>query len=431
VLQRIWCLIVFLTLTMEGPATFEGHWSTPWAYTTTALLYPIPGIRIPVLDAIILVLFVAAAGQPGASTGRAKPMTTWILVSMGTLILWGIYGGLRGGTWFEIRFQIHTMIMVLISALMQMNLLRTPKHFYMVGKTIVYAALFRFAMMFIFYITILRYLRVAVATVTDHADSILFVTCFVIVLANALHERTRRAAWRGGIVAVIMLWCIQTNNRRLAWVGLIGSLLIMYFQSQIGPLRRKINRYLLRIAPVLALYVGIGMSYPVGIFKPVASLVSVSDPNNPSTQSRILENIGLIVTLQTNPLLGTGFGQQYIEVSTAYSVGDAIFPEYRYVPHNSVLGLVAFSGALGFTGIWMVFAVTAFFNARAYAFATTPLIRTVAMVGVCEVIIHINQMWGDLGSIAVPGIVVVSTAMAAASRMPVLAGAWPVARRRA
>jgi hypothetical protein len=229
----------------------------------------------------------------------------------------------------------------------------------------------------------------------------------------------------------MMLWCIQTNNRRLAWVGLIGSLLIMYFQSQIGPLRRKINRVLIRIGPVVALYVAIGMSNPVGIFKPVASLVSVNDPNNPSTQSRILENIGLIVTLQTNPLFGTGFGQQYIEISTAFSVGDAIFPEYRYVPHNSVLGLLAFSGAFGFTGIWMVFAVTAFLNARAYAFATKPLIQTIAMTSVCEVIVHTNQMWGDLGSIATPGMVVISTAMAAASRMPVLTGAWPVGKRRA
>ncbi|MGA2447914.1 MAG: O-antigen ligase family protein [Polyangiaceae bacterium] len=430
-LQRIWCFIVFLTLTMEGPTTFDGHWSTPWAYTTTALLYPIPGIRIPVIDAIVLVLLVASRAQPGASTGRAKPMATWILVSMGTLTLWGIYGGLKGGTWFQIRFQLHTMMMVLISALMQMNLLRTPKHFYMVGKTIVYAALFRFVMMFVFYVTILRSLTVPLDTVTEHADSILFVTCFVIVLANALHERTRRASWRGGVVAVMMLWCIQTNNRRLAWVGLIGSLLIMYFQSQIGPLRRKINRVLIRIGPVVALYVAIGMSNPVGIFKPVASLVSVNDPNNPSTQSRILENIGLIVTLQTNPLFGTGFGQQYIEISTAFSVGDAIFPEYRYVPHNSVLGLLAFSGAFGFTGIWMVFAVTAFLNARAYAFATKPLIQTIAMTSVCEVIVHTNQMWGDLGSIATPGMVVISTAMAAASRMPVLTGAWPVGKRRA
>ncbi len=216
-LQRIWCIVVFLALTPEGRGTFEGHWSTPWAYTTTALYTPIPGIRLPMLDGIVLALWLVSRGHRGASSGRAKPMETWIFVSMATMAIWAIYGMLRGGPWFEIRFQLHVLMMVLVTALMQMNLLRTPKHFFMLGKTIVYAALFRFVMMFIFYITIMRSLTVKVDTVTDHADSLLFVTSIVIVMANAFHERTRKAAWRAVIVTVLLSGASRSTI--VDWLG--------------------------------------------------------------------------------------------------------------------------------------------------------------------------------------------------------------------
>jgi hypothetical protein len=103
------------------------------------------------------------------------------------------------------------------------------------------------------------------------------------------------------------------------------------------------------------------------------------------------------------------------------------------VPHNSVLGLAAFTGPFGFIGIWMVFAVSAYFSARSYHFAKTPAEKTIAMASLCSVIIHTNQMWGDIGINSFQGLAVQSGAFAAASRMAVYTGAWPgrkVAQKR-
>jgi O-antigen ligase/polysaccharide polymerase Wzy-like membrane protein len=430
VLQRAWCVVVFLLLTAELPHFFEKHWSTPWHYIGDALFAPIPGIRLPYLDAVIGVFLVLAVfSRSRNAADRAKPVVVAVWVSMASLLAWGGYGLLRGGSAFEARFQLHIPVVVLISALTQINLLRSPKHFRMLGKAIVYAALFRFAMMFVFYITIMRSLNAHIETVTDHGDSMLFVTCIVIVLANALHERTRKSLWAAGVVAVLMLWCTQINGRRLAWIGLVGSLVVMYALFRIGPLRRRINRYLLRTAPLLAVYIAVGWSHPTGIFKPIASLQSVTDKTNPSTQSRILEDQGLIVTFQNHPLMGTGFGHEYIQISQLFSVESSIFPEYRYVPHNSVLGLVAFTGA-GFVAIWMVLPITVYLSARAYAFAQTPLLRTVALVSVCEVLVYVNQLWADIGILAPGGIVFLGSAVAAASRASVWTGAWPGRKER-
>jgi hypothetical protein len=420
-------VLVFCVLTAELPDVFQKHWSTPWHYVADVLFAPVPGPHIPWFDVFVLTLLLVGRSEPGFFKGRARPVETAIMVSIGGFALWAAYGAVTGGSLIDERFQLHTAVMTLVCALAQIAVFRTPKQFRMIGATIVYAALFRFAMILAFYLTIMRDLHEYLDCVTDHGDSILFVTCIVIVVANALHARTWKAITQAAIIGLIMCWCIYVNGRRLAWIGLVGSLLTMYALVWQGPIRRRVNRWLLIGAPVAALYFTVGWSHPTGVFKPIASLQSVSDPNNPSNQSRILEDMGLIVTLQQHPVGGSGFGHKYVEISDTYSV-KYVFPQYRYVPHNSVLGLLAFTGGIGFATIWMVFPITAYMAARTYAFAKTPLVRTVAMCAVCEVIIHTNQLWGDIGLNANQGLVVISAAVAVACRLPIEAGAWPAKR---
>jgi O-Antigen ligase len=427
VIQRVACIIVFLVLTAEYSHLFEGHWSTPWHHIADLLFAPIPGIRLLVLDGAILAILIVARWSKSAMTNRARPIDVAIWTSIGTIFAWAIYGALTHGSVLDMRLQLHAIVMLLVTSFMQIDVMRTPEHFRMLGKSILYAGLFRFAMMFIFYVTVLRTLPVHVSMVTDHGDTILFATCIAIVVANAIHERRRRATRRAVVITALMLWCIQVNNRRLAYVAVIGTIIVIY-SLMTKEVRRRLNRYLLMASPLVAIYVAVGWANPVGVFKPIASIQSMKNTDDPSTQSRILENIGLVVTLQTNPIFGTGFGHEYIEISHTFAA--TAFPQYRFVPHNSALGIAAFTGALGFIGMWMVFPVTVYMAARAYAFARAPLEKTIAMVAACEVFIHINQMWGDIGINAPQGIVIMSGAIAAGSRLAVHTQAWPTGSRR-
>jgi hypothetical protein len=426
--QRIVCIVAFLMLTNEiSGTTYEGHWSTPWHFATEWLMTPVPGIRLWWFDLIVVAALACGRAQRGARSGRARPLQTALYTTAATLFAWALLGAARGGSVLDMRLQLHVFVMLCVTVAMYANVLRTPAHFRMMGKTIVYAALFRAAMMFVFYLTVMRSLHEHIDTVTDHGDSITFVLAIVIVVAEAIHSRDRKATVRAVLVTAVMLWCIQTNNRRLAWVGLIGSMLVVYALLPSGPTRRRIHRRVAMALPALLVYVAVGWTSPTGVFKPIASLKSMNDVKDPSTESRRLENLGLIVTLQGGALTGTGFGQKYTEVSSVLAA--TVFPQYRYVPHNSVLGLAAFTG-LGFIGIWMVFPVTAFLAARAYSFARAPPEKTIAMVALCQVFIHINQMWGDIGMCSFQGLTITSCAIAAASRMAVHTGAWPGKRAR-
>jgi len=419
------CIVAFCVLTSEFPTgTFEAHWGTPWHYVADVLFAPIPGIRLWYLDGIFLALWFAARLAPGASRGIAKPMTTAILLSMGTLLAWGVLGTLRGGSVIDMRLQLHTVTMVYLVSFMMMSALRTPDHFRMLGKAIVAAALFRALMIFLFYVLVMRTLPEYIATITDHGDSITFVTAIVLVLADAIHARDKKATWRALVIIPILVFAIHMNNRRLAWVGLIGSLLVVYFLLPSGKIRRNVHRKLLWASPFIAAYVVAGWGKTTGIWKPLSALQSMGpSSNDPSTESRNIENMGLIVTLQTSRWTGTGFGHQYIEVSSVYSAG-VVFPQYRYCPHNSVLGLAAFTGMFGMLGIWLVFPVAAYLAARSYRGAQLPLHKTMAMATVAEVWIHMNQLYGDIGLNAWQGLVIMSGGFAAAARLPHMTGIW-------
>ena len=98
-----------------------------------------------------------------------------------------------------------------------------------------------------------------------------------------------------------------------------------------------------------SMYVAVGWNSPARIFAPVKIYRSVGDGQvDSSTMYRDLENFNLIQMLKDNPIVGSGFGHPYKIVVVMPDI--SFFTEWRYMPHNSVLGLWAFTGWLGFTG---------------------------------------------------------------------------------
>jgi hypothetical protein len=359
-------------------------------------------------------------GNKDAQSGRVKELDKYAFISIAAVIFWALYGYFRGGDSIQMRLQIHTHVITMMSCVTFAGIYRTPEDFFTAGRIIIWAALWRAFMELLF--TIL-FRGVVVEAVLDHGDSLLFTTAFTIAAAHGIHTKKRGTTLRCVLVMVTMLWAIQTNNRRLAWVSLVCSMLILYFLSTATSARKRLHGAIKIVVPILALYVGVGLNSNATIFKPLKSFQQIggSEKEDLSTISRNIENLGLAETLRNYPLMGTGFGHEYIEVSDALAPKES-FPMYRYDPHNSVVGLAAFMGLFGFFFVWLIFPMIAYYAARAYRFATTSVERTVAVVAVCEIIIHTNQMFGDIGINASEALVLLPLAFAAASRLVVSTG---------
>lgn len=423
---RALTIFVFVALAAENYADvpFGGHWET-WFKPIGELLYRASPVKAPSIALLVLFLLYKANKSSGAKTGRVAMLDNTLWLNFGALIAVFVWGMLRGGALTPALLQIQVLLFLPFCGLLFSAVLRTEADFEAIGKAILYAALYRGCLVLYYGLVVAPSLGLEPATMTTHADTILFSSAIVMLLAWALEQPTRKTLWRAGMLVAFLLVVVHVNNRRLAYVCVGGSVLVLYLMLDHPRLKRRVNKLGLLLTPLLALYVAVGWGSNSPIFKPVKAISSmVGDQQDSSSQTRDIENYNLIVTLKPNIVTGLGWGHEYNEVSVAYSIKD-IFPIYRYIPHNSLLGLYAFSGYLGTTAWLLCLVVTTYLAARAYKFARTPLARTVCSVAVCEVVIYLLQGYGDMGLVAWVGNITLGVAFAAASRMAAFTGAFP------
>jgi hypothetical protein len=170
-------------------------------------------------------------------------------------------------------------------------------------------------------------------------------------------------------------------------------------------------------APFIVLYLVIGWDRTETVFKFAHAVATMTGKEDASSATRDIENYNLLMTLKQNPLIGIGFGKEYDEVSVAYSIKE-IFPQYRYIPHNSVLGLLGFTGLVGFAGIWFFLPATGFLLATAYrAFTHDRIARIVMLTALAQIAVFMNQLYGDMGLVSTTATVLMASSMAVAGKL--------------
>jgi O-antigen ligase len=165
------------------------------------------------------------------------------------------------------------------------------------------------------------------------------------------------------------------------------------------------------------------------MFAPIHMLRSVLDSRTDSSSLwRDMENFNLFVTVRSNPVFGTGFGHGYIESIRLPDISEG-FELWRYQPHNSILGLLAFAGILGFAAIWLIIPLGIFFGIRNYRLSQSAQDRTLALSSVCVIISYVVHCYGDMGLGTWTSVFTVGPALALIGKQAVATGAWPLQRR--
>jgi multisubunit Na+/H+ antiporter MnhF subunit len=353
----------------------------------------------------------------------ASPVRTGALVCIGTIALVWISGMLRGGDFGSSLWQVFRVIYLPCVLLLFAAGLRGPGDARRLGVTLVAAALLRAVVAIS--VRLMFPDTEAVPHATTHADSMLFADAFLLILVWFAERPTTRSLLLGVGTLPILAWGMVANNRRLVWVELGFGLLTIFFLTPWGRVKRRVAQAVVVSLPLLLLYVGIGWSHPTGVFAPVRTVRSVVDSgSDSSTAWRDWENYNLYYTLKDNPVLGTGFGHGYTEVVHLPDISQG-YSLYRYAPHNSILGLLAFGGFLGFAGIWMLIPLGIFFAARAYRFSTQPRDRVAALTTIGVLVAYMVHCYGDMGLGTWTSVFTVAPALALVAKLATASGAWP------
>ncbi len=438
-------VLAFLCLTLESPAEIPagGLWQSP-LYTLGALLLthlnlvlPIKALFFSGLDLVLVLLTLVwvirrVTGSETDTRGQvpaATPLRAAALLCIAAILVVWARGLLGAGADFRFSlWQVFRVIYLPCVFLLCCAGLRGPSDSRALGTALVAAAILRAGLAIY-----LRHLfpdeeQLPYATV--HADSMLFASGFLLVLVVFFERPSPRNLLIALVTLPILAWGMIANTRRLVWVELLAGLIVLYLITPFTRLKRTIARTLALSVPVLLVYAGVGWSSSAKVFAPVRTLRSVIDSRaDQSTQWRDWENYNLFYTVRTHPLLGTGFGHGYTEVVKLPDIS-ANYELYRFAPHNSVLGLFAYAGLIGFTAMWLLMPLGVFFAVRAYRFSTTPRDRTAALATVGVVVVYLVHCYGDMGLGTWTSVFTVAPAFALVAKQAVATGAWPLRPRR-
>jgi hypothetical protein len=421
-------LLLFLVFVDDDGCAYAlpSRLGAPMGWVYQVFLQPTP-IKLRPFDLIMLIVLFLAASKRDKRGPQIPPMKNSLFLILGTTVTWFMYGIVRGGESRYASWQVYLIVSTVLLAFTVAATFRTPADFQRLAKWLIAAAFYRAVMCWISYFTWGREsVGESGAFLTTHDDTVGWVVSILILIVNAVDRRSARVTARNVFLILFFIGAIQWNSRRLAWVSLAMGLVMVYILFPPGAAKRRVTRAARFVVPVIALYVVVGWGRANPIFLPLRSLSTVSTQEDGSTLARNAENLGLIATANANGfVMGTGWGRPYIAVSMKYDIS-ASFELWQYVPHNSILGLLAFTGALGFAGFWLAVPTAVFLNARLARLSSDPVARSVGLIGAAQLIVSANQLYGDMGIFDLKPMYVIAVSYAIALRLPRVAGVWGV-----
>ncbi len=436
-------VLTFLALFLDNPGEIPhaGMWRSPLhplgklLYSNLSSSLGIGPLRFSALEALLLFLLGIVAYRRATKSRidppavpTPKPLRALLLLSFVTLLGMEAWGIVRGGNVKESFWQFRVLLSVPMIAYLFSHALVGIEDARRFGRVVVGAAVWKVFWGAFFYFVIAKRQGLMPPYVTTHTDTVLFVVAVVIMVALWWEKPSWPTTLRLGIVVPILFVGLVLNDRRLAYVTLIACLLMIFLISPWNRAKRLLTRAVILGLPVILAYVAVGWGSTAGAFKPVRAIRSIvtSDTGtvqDTSTEFRDQENFNLVFTWQRNPILGSGFGHEYFEVLTLADIS-SFMPNFRYLPHNSVLWLWSVGGYVGFTCLWLYLAAVVFFAARAYHRAHRPLDRTAMLVTIAAVIAYLNQAFGDMGVVSYTPVFILAPAIALAGKLAIQVGAW-------
>ena len=434
-------VLTFFALTLENPADVPamGQWRSP-LYTVGALLLAHMNVTLPYkwllfsgLDVVLVFLIVIIFwrmftrskidGTDFVTAPRAMRLLAGASLGV-TAFIW-LYGWIRGDADVASSlWQIERVVYLPVLFLAFQRALR-PQDTPALAKVLVWAACIKACVaIYVAHTVAPPAGQSELQYATTHPDSMLFAGAACTLVALYLERRRRKDAIRALLILPLLIAGMVANNRRIAWVEIAAGLAVVFALTPTSPTKRKIARIATLVSPILLVYCVIGWNQTSGVFAPVHTIRSVFDSDvDGSTSWRDWENYDLVYTVRQNPLFGIGYGHGYIEYVKLPDVSREYALE-RFAPHNSILGLWAYGGIIGFSALWAMFVAGVYFAARAYRISKKPKERAAALVSITSLVVYSVHCYGDMGLGTWIGVFTVAPALAVAGQLAVATRAW-------
>lgn len=429
--------LMFLALVADAPQDnpMGGLWESP-LYGLGQLLcnnwsgtFGIRALSFSGMDVLAFLLVARTAVSP-RSRPLAAPLRYAMWAFIGAIAFLAVVGLVRGGEMDPAYWQVRQLGYLPVFAWLLSQALDRPRDHLLLAPLVLSAALIKTAVGLYFHFAVARPEGLISPVILSHSETMLLCLSATLVAVRWLENPDARSLRRCLWFLPTMLLVIWLNNRRIAYIGLAGVAMVVWKFTRWNLAKQAVARAAVLAIPLFGIYAAAGWSSDAPAFKPIAAIRTIVSPRNvaeagadSSTRAREIENYNLSQTARQHPL-GTGLGHGYEEVVQGPDISTD-FSLYRYIPHNSVLWMMATGGPLGFFLLWSLFIVGIYLAARAHRLAGTPVERMSALGSICAQLLFLIQAWGDMGTQNWSTTWLAAAALAVAGKLALSTGAWP------
>jgi O-antigen ligase len=317
----------------------------------------------------------------------------------GSLLIGLVRGAAGGGDMYVAFWEVRSLLYLGVCYVLAANLIRTRRDVgILVSVLLVANGLYALEGAFR-YVFLIRTGVLGVVSEFNYAHEV--VIFLAVVMLQALVQLVLGGSlWRrvvGLMVAPIALFTLVATERRAGSIALA----IAFVLIALPWLARHRKAILLILLPGLlaaAIYLPLFWNNTGFLSQPARAVRSLSAPDArdaSSNEYREQEAINVRETIRSDPLLGVGFGRQFLFVVPLPDL--SWWPFWKYQPHNNVLWVWLKVGAPGFTVfLILMFGSLALASSRALTLHDRTLV-TFAYVSIASVVASLVFCYVDLG----------------------------------
>jgi len=234
----------------------------------------------------------------------------------------------------------------------------------------------------------------------EHQVVIFLGSLLLLILAQHVVGAPRWQRVIGLAMAPVTMFALLVTERRAGFIALIVAFLA-YSLVFLVTHRKAFFFIALPVLVGFSIYLPVFWNTPGLLGQPARAVRSITEPDARDAASnsyRELEKINVRATIQADPLLGVGFGREFLFVVPLPSL--EFWEFWRYEPHHNILWVWLKTGAGGFVLFWVLMCTSLVHAARSVRTLESPETRAFALLALGGIILTLVYCWVDLGLVS-------------------------------
>ena len=397
---------------------------------TSAGLDGLPITPAEIVMVLALIIWIVAARKSG-ELERPRPLMLAAYIAFMVVVLAAEMRGLLSGgnfniTLWEMRPQVYGFILFLLAG----SLVRERKQLLTLGAMFFIAVAFKAALGdYRFFVTLGGSLGDR-ESILSHEESYFFALFVVGALAALIWYPRWRVVLPVLLFTPLVAIALLENHRRVGMLALwAGLAIVLTLAIRFEASMRKVLVPLTVVAvAVISVFMATYWDHTYGtvgqIVRPVHSLFEPDQRDAQSNAYRDAENANILISYQSSPVIGMGFGRPMIYVYPMADISQ-VYSLWNIIPHNTLLWIGMRMGTIGYIALFALLGTAMLEAMGQLRTRSDPLLRGVAAFGIVAIVAQLVIGWGDLGLENYRSMIILGTILGIISALPRIPDAAP------